>query len=112
MFIFVIYKVIFKKIEIFVIFEFIYYFQMDVKSEDPDENFNPWIVTNLDEFLFFCCPECDTQSPNKALFINHALIEHPKAREIIPNLEVDPLEFEDNKLRSSFSVLNSESCHI
>ena len=74
MFIFVIYKVIFKELEIFVIFEFIYYFQMDVKSEDPDENFNPWIVNNLDEFLFFCCPECDTQSPNKALFINHALI--------------------------------------
>ena len=48
MFIFVIYKVIFKELEIFVIFEFIYYFQMDVKSEDPDENFNPWIVTNLD----------------------------------------------------------------
>ena len=47
---------------------------MDVKSEDPDENFNPWVVNNLDEFLFFCCPECDTQSPNKALFINHALI--------------------------------------
>ena len=85
---------------------------MDVKREDPDDNFNPWIVTNLDEFLFFCCPECDTQSPNKALFINHALIEHPKAREIIPNLEVDPLGFEDNKLRSSFSVLNFESCHI
>ena len=55
-------------------FEFIYSFQMDVKSEDPDENFNPWIVNNLDEFLFFCCPECDTQSPSKALFINHALI--------------------------------------
>ena len=59
-------------------FEFIFSFQMDVKSEDPDENFNPWIVNNLDEFLFFCCPECDTQSPSKALFINHALIEHPK----------------------------------
>ena len=87
---------------------------MDVKSEDPDENFNPWIVTNLDEFLFFCCPECDSQSPNKALFINHALIEHPKAREIIPNLEVDemPLGFEEDKLRSSFSVLNFGSCPI
>ena len=56
---------------------------MDVKSEDPDENFNPWIVNNLDEFLFFCCPECDTQSPNKALFINHALIEHPKGQLIL-----------------------------
>ena len=54
--------------------EFIFSFQMHVKSEDPDENFNPWIVNNLEEFLFFCCPECDTQSPSKALFINHALI--------------------------------------
>ena len=120
MFIFVIYKVIFKELEIFVIFEFIYYFQMDVKSEDPDENFNPWVVTNLDEFLFFCCPECDSQSPNKALFINHALIEHPKAREIIPNLEVDevPLGFEDDKLRLESdskvptSVLNEEEIDL
>ena len=43
-----------------------------------DEKFNPWDVSNLEEFLYFCCPECDTKHPNKPAFINHALIEHPK----------------------------------
>ena len=38
---------------------------------------NPWIVPTLDEFLFFCCPECENKSPNKTLFINHALSNHP-----------------------------------
>ena len=51
---------------------------MGTNSEDPDEKFNPWIVANLDEFLFFCCPECDTKSPTRAMFVNHALIAHPK----------------------------------
>ena len=43
-----------------------------------DDKINPWDVSNLEEFLFFCCPECDSKHPSKASFINHALIEHPK----------------------------------
>ena len=45
---------------------------------EDDKEINPWDVSNLEEFLFFCCPECDSKHPSKSSFINHALIEHPK----------------------------------
>jgi hypothetical protein len=38
---------------------------------------NPWVVDTLEDFLFFCCPECPEQSATKDLFINHALFNHP-----------------------------------
>jgi hypothetical protein len=53
-----------------------------------DEKYNPWAVDHLEEFLFFCCPECPDKISTKASFINHALIEHPKAREVIPAIEI------------------------
>ena len=43
-----------------------------------EDKYNPWNVIQLEEFLFFCCPECDDRSPTKAIFINHALVEHPR----------------------------------
>ena len=53
-----------------------------LKGEHFDENLNDVdysnVSLNLDEFLFFCCPECDTKSPTRAMFVNHALIAHPK----------------------------------
>ena len=39
--------------------------ELDVKS-------NPWKVTSLDDFLFYCCPECDDRSGTKTDFIQHA----------------------------------------
>jgi hypothetical protein len=44
---------------------------------DANDN-NPWAVKQLDDFLFFCCPECPDKTPTKLNFINHALINHPK----------------------------------
>ena len=26
---------------------------------------NPWTVENLEEFLYFCCPECDERNQSK-----------------------------------------------
>ena len=47
-----------------------------------EETKNPWEVEHLEEFLFFCCPECDlsreTIYQSKDLFIQHALNHHPK----------------------------------
>ena len=45
---------------------------------------NPWDVGNLDEFLYFCCPECDLKDRSKAQFLEHALNEHPKAKDYVP----------------------------
>jgi hypothetical protein len=38
---------------------------------------NPWAVDQLEDFLYFCCPECPDKSSTKANFIKHALVEHP-----------------------------------
>jgi hypothetical protein len=42
---------------------------------------NPWEVENLDEYLNYCCPECDHKSKTKGLFINHAFSSHPEAKD-------------------------------
>ena len=39
-----------------------------------------WSVSTLEEFLQFCCPECDVKEKSKDRFINHALIFHPGAK--------------------------------
>ncbi len=49
-------------------------------------NSNPWLVTTLDQFLQYCCPECDDKSKSKESFVNHAILHHPLARESIPDL--------------------------
>ena len=43
-------------------------------------NVNPWAVHYLEEFLYYCCPECEVKDQSKALFLQHALDKHPKAK--------------------------------
>ncbi len=38
---------------------------------------NPWAIENLDDFLFYCCPQCDHKVKSKHLFLNHAFVNHP-----------------------------------
>jgi hypothetical protein len=45
---------------------------------EVDEKLNPWAVEKLEDFLFFCCPECPDKCPTRSIFINHALVEHPQ----------------------------------
>ena len=42
---------------------------------------NPWNVPNIQEFQFFCCPECDSQIKNSQDFIKHALKDHEQAKD-------------------------------
>ena len=44
-----------------------------------DEN-NPWLVNNLDDFLYYCCPECGLKDKSKEIFLQHALEAHPNAK--------------------------------
>ena len=52
-----------------------------------EEKFNPWNVTSLDDFLYYCCPECDTKTVTKSEFIGHAVNNHPRSQDIIDSLE-------------------------
>ena len=41
---------------------------------------SPWCVTNLDELMYYCCPQCDKKDKNKNSFLKHAFDEHPEAK--------------------------------
>lgn len=47
---------------------------------------NPWQVGQIEDFLYFCCPECEEKCHEKDQFLKHAIEDHPKARSILPNL--------------------------
>ena len=49
---------------------------------------NPWLVRSIDEFLYYCCPECDTKDQSKDLFIKHALDKHSNSTEYIVHLAI------------------------
>ena len=51
---------------------------------DNYENYNPWKVENFDDFLYYCCPECDFRHEIKTEFIAHAVDHHPKSHPHIP----------------------------
>ena len=51
---------------------------MEVKTED----FNPWTYKNAQEYLYFCCAECDFKDRNETNFVTHAVTHHSKAKNV------------------------------
>ena len=43
-------------------------------------NRNPWLVEDLDDFYFLCCPECAYKSKDDEAFMDHAVENHPKSK--------------------------------
>ena len=41
---------------------------------------NPWLVDDLDDFYFLCCPECTYKSKDDEAFMDHAVENHPKSK--------------------------------
>ena len=62
-----------------------------------EDKYNPWDVQSLEEFLYYCCPECPSKNVTKTDFIKHALEAHPQSQGTIEFLE-------DNK-----AVIKSEN---
>ena len=48
-----------------------------------NSNENPWYVNNIDEFLKYCCPECDENYKSKEPFVLHAFSTHPRSKECL-----------------------------
>ena len=48
---------------------------------------NPWLVENIDEFNFLCCPECAYKSKDEVLFETHAIENHPKSSVLFEKAE-------------------------
>ena len=54
-----------------------------METKDDNVEKNPWSVDQLEEFLYFCCPECDEKSQHRELFVSHALQQHTRSREFL-----------------------------
>ena len=43
------------------------------KEEDKSvKQVNPWGIENLEEFLYYCCPECPNKFKESESFLDHA----------------------------------------
>ena len=62
--------------------------QLEPKETNQNNVKNPWFVNNLEEFLYFCCPECDGRNQSKELFLKHALDQHPNSKVYLSNILV------------------------
>ena len=49
---------------------------------------NPWSsMKKWEDFLYFCCPECNEKNQSKGIFIKHVLGIHPMAKIILESIE-------------------------
>ena len=64
---------------------------------ESEEKHNPWDVSNLEEFLYYSCPECDCKNKDKEDFVNHAVISHPRAKNLIgPEIRIEIEELDES----------------
>ena len=73
----------------------------DIKDVITEQkNTNPWHMTSITDFLYYCCAECNFKDKIEENFIGHATSEHPKSREIFENNRTFD-EIPDNKLEEN-----------
>ena len=76
-----------------------------------EDKFHPWKnVKSLEEFRFYCCPECPSKHVNKTDFIKHAVTEHQSIIEVLDvvNREVHTLE-KDHQMTKKAVMSSKES---
>ncbi len=66
--------------------------------------YNPWAVANVEAFHYYCCPECEQKYRKKRDFKEHAVCQHPKAKELFDpdNLGVNEVVKEELKVEDSW----------
>ena len=80
---------------------------------DPQVNNHPWAVSNLEEFHFYCCPECDLKEHAKDKFVKHALEHHSESKHHLGKLlikqEIHAVD-ENNEKKFSGAELEEGDC--
>ena len=72
--------------------------EQDFEFAEPHvEIKHPWDVSNLEEFHFYCCPECDLKEKTKDRFVRHALENHTESKEHLGKLLIKQEIHEDEK---------------
>ena len=59
---------------------------------------NPWLVPNLDEFLFYNCPECNLKTKQYDMFFKHAVNLHPKAKVLEKQMLATHLDIKEEEM--------------
>ena len=57
---------------------------------------SPWSVDNLEEFIFYCCPECEEKNCDRELFLQHAFDNHPHSQEYLQHFQVKEEALDEN----------------
>ena len=52
---------------------------MDCTKITKIDPISPWNVNKLEDFLHYCCPECEEKNPSRNDFIQHAQNQHPES---------------------------------
>ena len=47
-----------------------------MESDIKEKIVNPWEVSSIFDFHYFCCPECDEKARYKQDFVNHVCTYH------------------------------------
>ena len=77
-----------------------------------EEKYNPWNVSNLEEFLFYCCPECDMKDVDRDRFLNHVVIAHPRAKNLIDSLDEIHIPTEEESIESASLTQGHDSISL
>ena len=79
---------------------------------------SPWAINNLEELLYYCCPECDVRDQSEEQFIQHAFENHPEAKNYLLPFKVklesdnyyDDNDYEDsNHVKSEMKYESDEA---
>merc|ERR1719412_132811 len=52
---------------------------MDCTKKTKMDPISPWNVNKLEDFLHYCCPECEEKNQSRNDFIQHAQNQHPES---------------------------------
>ena len=55
---------------------FLFFQILDMGTSELKEDFNPWAVSSIFDFNYFCCPECECKSHSKQDFVDHISAYH------------------------------------
>ena len=71
---------------------------------------NPWSsVRKWEEFLYFCCPECNEKNQSKDVFIKHALNIHPMAKLCLQSIKPEVELKETYEIHQEISDFKKDS---
>ena len=76
-----------------------------------------WEVESLEDFLYYCCPECDNRHPSREEFLEHALSIHQESNPYLMKFHVKdelnddfliPDDIEENCVKESNNSLSKD----